>query len=64
MPTPPDHDNCPELTAELKAGQAAAHALAQHLRRMGCESATLTLFIEDEKYEVTCTHHPVSDDPA
>jgi len=48
-----------DLKEELDEGERAAHALAEHLRKMGAAKATIPVIIDDEKYEVVVTYVPV-----
>jgi hypothetical protein len=51
---------CQELTDELNEGNEAATRLVQHVRRMGADQMSQSVFIEDEEYKVTIAHKPVT----
>lgn len=53
---------CEELDRELNEGKDAARALAEHLNRMGAANLRVEVLVEDEKYLVTVTHQPVTQD--
>lgn len=54
---------CEELNLEenLEEGKRHALALAEHMREMGAQKATIPVFIEDEEYEITVSHIPVKE---
>lgn len=50
-----------ELFDELEEGQRAARDVVAHLRRMHGAQCTIYVIVEDERYEVTAKHQPVTD---
>jgi hypothetical protein len=48
-----------DLDLELEEGQTAAKRLARHLANMGGSAAFLTVWVDDEKYDVEVRHVPV-----
>lgn len=50
-----------DLKAERAIGRQAAVDLANHTRRMNSDFCQQDILIEDERYVVTCQHHPVDD---
>lgn len=50
-----------DLQHELENGQLLAAALVEHMNLMGSASeATIPVIVEDEKWEVTVRHKPVT----